>query len=220
MFLKRSLSTSHLKNFSLFLVMTRGSILSVTLFFVVITDIIGDLRSCVDSSLITDYLTIYITNLREATRTFQGISKQAWSAVTEEWVLLLNQQTSACSLHEKKKKKCGIAGNYATNQIMSYRKAASCTAQLLKENSKILTAIYLIQRNWENYPLLNQIYDILTELINQEKHTTICNISTRIGIKGNETNGKENNRYARNDYNQTTLYRLHSSYLESFLFGT
>ena len=43
-----------------------------------------------------------------------------------------------------------------------------------------------IENNRENHPILNQIYDILTELHNQGKQLTLCKVPAHIGIKGNE----------------------------------
>ena len=47
-----------------------------------------------------------------------------------------------------------------------------------------------IENNKENLPILNQIYDILTELQNQGKQLRLCkvpaHIPAHIGIKGNK----------------------------------
>ena len=43
-----------------------------------------------------------------------------------------------------------------------------------------------IVNNRKNHPILNQIYDILTELYNQGKQLTLCKVPVHIGIKGNE----------------------------------
>ena len=43
-----------------------------------------------------------------------------------------------------------------------------------------------IEKNRENYPILNQIYDILAELQNQGKQITICKVPAHIGVKRNE----------------------------------
>ena len=40
--------------------------------------------------------------------------------------------------------------------------------------------------NRENYPILNQIYDILAELQNQDKQIIQYKVLAHIGIKGNE----------------------------------
>ena len=42
--------------------------------------------------------------------------------------------------------------------------------------------------NWENLPILNQIYDILAELNNQGKQLILCKVPAHIpvGVKGNE----------------------------------
>ena len=37
----------------------------------------------------------------------------------------------------------------------------------------------------ENHLILNQIYDILAELHNQRKQTTLCKVPAHMGIKGN-----------------------------------
>ena len=58
-----------------------------------------------------------------------------------------------------------------------------------------------IENNGENHPILNQIYDILTELHNQEKHLALCKI---LVYKGNEETAKQ----AINIPGMTTLYRL------------
>ena len=43
-----------------------------------------------------------------------------------------------------------------------------------------------IENNRENWPILNQIYDIQTELHNQGKQLILCKVLAHIGIKGNE----------------------------------
>ena len=43
-----------------------------------------------------------------------------------------------------------------------------------------------IENNREKHPILNRIYDILTELHNQGKQLTLCKVPAHIGIKGNE----------------------------------
>ena len=43
-----------------------------------------------------------------------------------------------------------------------------------------------IENNRENHPILNQVYDILAELHNQEKQLTLCKVPAHIGIKGNK----------------------------------
>ena len=43
-----------------------------------------------------------------------------------------------------------------------------------------------IENNRENHPILNPIYDILTELHNQGKQIKLCKVPACIGIKGNE----------------------------------
>ena len=47
-----------------------------------------------------------------------------------------------------------------------------------------------IDNNRENYSILNQILNILTELQNQGKQLTLCKVPAHIGIKGNEEAGK------------------------------
>ena len=44
----------------------------------------------------------------------------------------------------------------------------------------------LVTENNENYPILNQIYDIIAELNNQGKQNTLCKVPAHIGKKGNE----------------------------------
>ena len=48
-----------------------------------------------------------------------------------------------------------------------------------------------IENNRESHPMLNQIYDVLTELHNQEKQLALCKVPAHIGIKGNEETDKE-----------------------------
>ena len=43
-----------------------------------------------------------------------------------------------------------------------------------------------MENNRENHPILNQVYNILAELNNQGKWTTLCKVPARMGIKGNE----------------------------------
>ena len=47
-----------------------------------------------------------------------------------------------------------------------------------------------IKNNKENHPILNQLYDILTELYNQGKQITLCKFFAHTGIKGNEETEK------------------------------
>ena len=49
-----------------------------------------------------------------------------------------------------------------------------------------LSLMLAIENNGENHTILNQIYEILAELINQEKQITLCKAPAHIGIKGNE----------------------------------
>ena len=49
-----------------------------------------------------------------------------------------------------------------------------------------LSSMLAIENIRENCPILNQIYDILTELHNQEKQLTLCKVPAHIGFKGNE----------------------------------
>ena len=53
-----------------------------------------------------------------------------------------------------------------------------------------LSPILAIENNRENHSILNQIYDILAELHNQEKLITKCKIPANIGINGNEETDK------------------------------
>ena len=69
------------------------------------------------------------------------------------------------------------------------------------------------ENNRENQPILNQIYDILSEFHNQEKQITLCKVPAHIGIKGNEEANKAakeaiDNRYASDDHDKTTSCRL------------
>ena len=51
-----------------------------------------------------------------------------------------------------------------------------------------------IEKNIKNYPILNQIYDILTELHNQGKQITLCKIPAHIGIERNEEETRQQNK--------------------------
>ena len=42
-----------------------------------------------------------------------------------------------------------------------------------------------IEKNRENHPILNQMYDTQTELYNQGKQITLCKVLAHMGIKGN-----------------------------------
>ena len=42
----------------------------------------------------------------------------------------------------------------------------------------LLSSMFTIENNRENHPILNQIYDMLAELYNQEKHITLCKVYT------------------------------------------
>ena len=53
-----------------------------------------------------------------------------------------------------------------------------------------LSLMLAIENNRENHPILNQIYDILTELHNQGKQFTLCKIPALIGVKGNKETDK------------------------------
>ena len=46
-----------------------------------------------------------------------------------------------------------------------------------------LSSMLAIENNRKNYPILNQIYDMLTELHNLGKKLTRCKIPAYIGIK-------------------------------------
>ena len=47
-----------------------------------------------------------------------------------------------------------------------------------------MSSVLAIENNRENQPILNQIYEILTELQNQGKQLTLCKVPEHIGIKG------------------------------------
>ena len=49
-----------------------------------------------------------------------------------------------------------------------------------------LSSMLAIDKNRENHPILNQIYDIIAELHNQEKQITLYKVLAHIGIRGNE----------------------------------
>ena len=66
-----------------------------------------------------------------------------------------------------------------------------------------LSSILAIENNRENQPILNQIYDILTELHSQKKQLTQYKVPVHIGIKGN----KEADQAA--DILEMTTTRLH-----------
>ena len=53
-----------------------------------------------------------------------------------------------------------------------------------------LHAVYLIPKQTENYPILNQIYDILVEFQNQDKQIILCKIPAHTVIKWNEEANK------------------------------
>ena len=53
-----------------------------------------------------------------------------------------------------------------------------------------LSSILAIENNRESHPILNQIYDILTDLQNQGKQLTLCKVPAHLGIKGNENADK------------------------------
>ena len=55
------------------------------------------------------------------------------------------------------------------------------------------------QRKYSN---LNQIYDMLAELLNQENHITLCKVLAQMGMKGNEEadRSQRSNKSARFDY--------------------
>ena len=52
------------------------------------------------------------------------------------------------------------------------------------------SSMLTIEKNRQNHPILNQIYDILTELQNQEKQLKLCKDPAHIEIKGNEETDK------------------------------
>ena len=51
---------------------------------------------------------------------------------------------------------------------------------------RLASSMLAIENNRENHLILNQIYQILTELHNQGKLINLCKIPAHIGIKGNE----------------------------------
>ena len=53
-----------------------------------------------------------------------------------------------------------------------------------------LSSMLAIKNNRENHPILNQIYDILSEFHNQEKQITLCKVHAHIVIKENEETDK------------------------------
>ena len=57
-------------------------------------------------------------------------------------------------------------------------------------NTDSLSSMLAIRNNRENHQILNQIYDIITELLNKGKQLTLCKIPAHIGVKGNEETGK------------------------------
>ena len=52
---------------------------------------------------------------------------------------------------------------------------------------RLLRSMLANENNRENHPILNPIYDILTELPNQGKQLTLCKVPAHIGVKGNAT---------------------------------
>ena len=53
-----------------------------------------------------------------------------------------------------------------------------------------LSLTLCIENIRENHPILNQIYDILTELYDLEKQITLCKVPGHMRIKGNEVADK------------------------------
>ena len=49
-----------------------------------------------------------------------------------------------------------------------------------------LSSILAIENNKENHPILNQIYNIQTELHSLGKQLTLCKVPAHIGVKVNE----------------------------------
>ena len=75
-----------------------------------------------------------------------------------------------------------------------------------------------IKFNRENHSLLNQVFDMFAELLNHEKHITLCNVPAHMGIKSNETADKalRSNRYATSYHFKTALYRLLLNHKEGY----
>ena len=71
-----------------------------------------------------------------------------------------------------------------------------------------------IEKNRENYPILNQIYDILTELHNQVTQHTLCKVPAHIEIKGNEEEDKATKQAKDMSEMTTTSLRLLPSHHE------
>ena len=70
------------------------------------------------------------------------------------------------------------------------------------------SSILAIESNRESHPILNRIYDILAELLNQEKQVTLCKVSTHIGIKGNDEAVKAANQATNMPGMTTTNYLI------------
>ena len=56
-----------------------------------------------------------------------------------------------------------------------------------------LSSMLAIENNRVNHPILNKIYDILTEFLNQGKQPTLYKVPAHIGVKGNEEAKKAEN---------------------------
>ena len=54
-----------------------------------------------------------------------------------------------------------------------------------------LNSMLVIENNRENHPILNQVYDILTGLLNQGKQLTLYKVPAYIEITGKEEADKE-----------------------------
>ena len=53
------------------------------------------------------------------------------------------------------------------------------------------SSMLAIENNRKNHPILNQMYDLLTELHNQGKQFALCKVAAHTGIKGNEEAAKQ-----------------------------
>ena len=52
-------------------------------------------------------------------------------------------------------------------------------------------SIWWPSRTTENHPILNHMYDILTELHNQGKRSKLCEVPAHTGVKANEADKTE-----------------------------
>ena len=122
-------------------------------------------------------------------------------------------------------KKVGYAAIFTdtTRRGALLEEASIYTAEItamkeIKEREEIRWVIYkdslssmlAIENNRENHPILNQIYDILTDLHNKKNSSCYVKSLHTYELKETkkQTSSKTDNRYTRDDHNKTTLFRL------------